>query len=86
VTGFLLLVVALIVYGSLYPFAFDFHHAANPLTVLLHSWPEGFDRFVLRDAVINLLLYAPLGVAAFLALAGAPKSPNWLYSWRSSWG
>jgi VanZ family protein len=67
VTGFLLLVVALIVYGSLYPFAFDFHRAANPLTVLLHSWPASFDRFVLRDAVINLLLYAPLGVAAFLA-------------------
>jgi VanZ family protein len=69
VTGFLLLVIALIVYGSLYPFAFDFHRTANPLTVLLHSWPAGFDRFVLRDAVINLLLYTPLGVAAFLAVA-----------------
>jgi VanZ family protein len=68
VTGFLLLVIALIVYGSLYPFAFDFHRAVNPLTVLLHSWPAGFDRFVLRDAVINLLLYTPLGVAAFLAV------------------
>ena len=67
-TGFLLLVIALIVYGSLYPFAFDFHRAANPLMVLLHSWPPGFDRFVLRDAVINLLLYTPLGVAAFLGV------------------
>lgn len=67
-TGFLLLVIALIIYGSLYPFAFDFHRAGNPLTVLLHSGPAGFDGFVLRDTVINLLLYMPLGLAAFLAV------------------
>jgi VanZ family protein len=69
VTGILLLVIALIVYGSLYPFAFDFHRAGNPLTILLHSWPAGFDRFVLRDTVINVLLYTPLGVGAFLVVA-----------------
>jgi len=38
--------------------------------VLLHAWPRGIDLFVLRDAAINLLLYFPLGVAAFLATAG----------------
>ena len=54
----LLLVIALIVYGSLYPWHFDFEGSgANPLWVLLHAWPRGIDRFVLRDAVINLLLY-----------------------------
>jgi len=66
----LLLVVALIVYGSLYPWHFDFDRSgANPLWVLLHAWPRGIDRFVLRDAAINLLLYVPLGMAAFLAAA-----------------
>jgi VanZ family protein len=66
----LLLVVALIVYGSLYPWSFDFDRSgANPLWVLLRAWPQGIDRFVLRDAAINLLLYFPLGMAAFLAVA-----------------
>ena len=66
----LLLVIALIVYGALYPWHFDFGRSgANPLWVLLHGWPQGIDRFVLRDAAINLLVYFPLGVAAFLAVA-----------------
>lgn len=66
----LLLLIALIVYGSLYPWHFDFAGSgANPLWVLLHAWPRGIDRFALRDAAINLLLYFPLGMAAFLAAA-----------------
>jgi VanZ family protein len=66
----LFLVIALIVYGSLYPWHFDFDGSGtNPLWVLLHAWPQGIDRFVLRDAAINLLLYFPLGMAAFLAAA-----------------
>jgi VanZ family protein len=66
----LLLVIALIVYGSLYPWHFDFDRSgANPLWVLLHSWHRGIDRWVLRDAAINLLLYFPLGMAAFLGAA-----------------
>jgi len=64
----LLLVIALIVYGSLYPWHFDFGSSgANPLWVLVHAWPRGIDRWALRDAAINLLLYFPLGMAAFLA-------------------
>jgi len=66
----LLLVIALIVYGSLYPWHLDFDRSgANPLWVVLHAWPHGIDRFVLRDAAINLALYFPLGMAAFLAAA-----------------
>ena len=66
----LLLVIGLIVYGSLYPWHFDFEGSgANPLWVLLHAWPRGIDRFVLRDIPINLLIYLPLGMAAFLAAA-----------------
>ncbi len=66
----LLLVIALIVYGSLYPWNFDFNRSnTNPLWVLLRAWPQSVDRFVLRDAAINLLLYFPLGMTAFLGAA-----------------
>ena len=66
----LLLVIALIVYGSLYPWHFHFDGSgANPLWVLLHAWPREIDRWALRDAAVNLLLYFPLGMAAFLAAA-----------------
>ena len=65
----LLPVIALIIYGSLYPWHFDFSRAgANPLWTLLHSWPARFDRFSLRDAAVNVLLYCPLGITAYLAM------------------
>jgi hypothetical protein len=65
----LLIVIALIVYGSLYPW--DFHSsqlAVSPLWVLIHSWPTRMDRFLVRDIAVNLLLYMPVGVFGFLAL------------------
>jgi VanZ family protein len=65
----LLIVIALIVYGSLYPW--EFHStplAASPLWVLVHSWPTVIDRFLIRDIAVNLLLYMPVGVFSFLAL------------------
>jgi VanZ family protein len=36
--------------------------------VLIHSWPTGFDRFLVRDIAVNLLLYMPVGVFGVLAL------------------
>jgi VanZ family protein len=66
----LLIVIAFIVYGSLYPFHFDFDGTdASPLFILLHAWPARIDKFLWRDAGVNLLLYFPLGVTAFLAMA-----------------
>ena len=66
----LIIVIAFIVYGSLYPFHFDFDRIeANPLLHLLHAWPARIDRFAMRDAGVNLLLYFPLGVTAFLTMA-----------------
>ena len=64
----LLIVIAIIVYGSLYPW--DFHSAqlaASPLWVLIHSWPAVINRFLILDVAVNLLLYMPLGVFAYLA-------------------
>ena len=66
----LLIVIAFIVYGSLYPFQFDFDRTdASPLFILLHAWPARIDKFAWRDAGVNLLLYFPLGATAFLAFA-----------------
>jgi hypothetical protein len=48
---FLLPVAAFIVYGSLYPFHFDFARTTvNPFLFLLRAWPVALDRFALRDA------------------------------------
>ena len=61
------IVVAFIVYGSLYPFQFDFDRTdASPLTILLHAWPAKIDKFAWRDACVNVLLYFPLGLTAVL--------------------
>jgi len=70
----LLLVVAVIVYGSLYPWHFTFAGRPEPVSVLLHSWPAGWDRFLLRDVAINVLLYMPLGAVA--CLAWLPRFPR----------
>lgn len=64
----LLLTVALILYGSLYPWQFDWWRSSeSPVDVLLRSWPAQVDRFLLRDVALNLLLYVPLGMTALLA-------------------
>jgi VanZ family protein len=66
----LLLVIALILYGSLYPWQFHVRHLpANPLAMMLAAWPSGLNRWVLRDLFINVLLYVPLGVTAYLSFA-----------------
>ncbi len=62
---FLLLTIAIIVYGSLYPFHFESTaRAANPWLAVWHGWPHEWNRFVLRDVLLNVVLYAPLGLAA----------------------
>jgi VanZ family protein len=37
---------------------------------LLHSWHPALNRFTIRDAIVNIALYLPLGMAGFLALRG----------------
>ena len=64
----LILIVLLIVYGSLYPWRFaPVHLPANPLWILLHSWGPQPLRYLLRDAIVNVALYIPLGFAAHSA-------------------
>jgi VanZ family protein len=72
----LVLVVALILYGSLYPWEFQArHYAASPLWILLHSWPTKIDRFFLWDVGINMVLYLPLGIFGYLAVSD--RAPFW---------
>ena len=61
------IVVAFIVYGSLYPFRFDFDRTdLSPWLVLLYAWPDAIDKFAWRDASVNVLIYFPLGLTAVL--------------------
>ncbi|HWE52104.1 MAG TPA: VanZ family protein [Bryobacteraceae bacterium] len=61
-------VVLLIVYGSLYPWHFVWRQLpANPLWILWHSQDLQFNRFLVRDTVVNIALYAPLGMSGYLA-------------------
>ena len=72
----LAIVVALILYGSLYPWQFHArHYGHNPLWILLHAWPSVIDRFLLWDIGINITMYAPLGIFGFLAVRSrAPRA------------
>ena len=73
----LLLVIALIVHGSLYPWQFHARDlGGNVLTVLLHSWPALARRYLLRDLALNIALYLPLGLFAYLAWAR--RKHRWL--------
>jgi VanZ family protein len=65
----LLLVVVLILYGSFYPWQFHARDLpANPVWILLHSWPSVLGRFPDGDAVVNFAVYIPFGVFCFLAM------------------
>jgi hypothetical protein len=69
VLQFLLLAIAIIAYGSLYPFHFEWTARADtPLATLLHGWPTIWDRWAFRDILLNIALYVPLGGAASLVL------------------
>lgn len=61
--------MTLIVYGSLYPWAFEIHPLpASPLYLLFHSWDANFaDRRIVFDVAVNIGIYIPLGMSAFFA-------------------
>jgi len=66
----LLLAAALVVYGSLYPWHFYFARGGSVAPwLLLHSWPGELNRFVMRDIALNIILYLPIGLLAFVVLS-----------------
>ncbi len=63
----LFLILALLAYGSLFPWHFEFSSAAgNPLWVVWRGWPAEWTRYILRDVVLNIVIYTPFGFAAAL--------------------
>jgi hypothetical protein len=64
----LIAVVVLIIYGSLYPWHFEWRELpASPAWILLHSWEGRLSRRFLADILVNVALYIPLGAAGHLA-------------------
>jgi len=51
------------------------HLPADPLWILWHSWDIRFSRFLVRDTVVNVALYAPLGMSGYLAFKKKPWLP-----------
>jgi VanZ family protein len=47
------------------------HLTANPLWILLQSWDVPSGRYLLRDIIVNVVLYIPLGFAAHLVFRNA---------------
>lgn len=65
----LLIAIALIVYGSLFPWEYNPHHAhGNPILLLVHSWPRHVRDASVGDVIVNLLLYVPVGMFGYLAM------------------
>src|SRR5437016_8994109 len=60
-------IVAVILYGSLFPFQFRLHRfPGNPFSYLISTWNEPADWL---DIIENVLIYIPVGFFLVLALA-----------------
>ncbi len=65
----LLIAIALIVYGSLFPWQYNpAHGPGNPILQLIHSWPRHVRDASVGDVIVNLLLYIPVGMFGYLAM------------------
>ena len=66
--GVLILIVVLLIYGSLYPWQFVSRQLDHtPVYILLHSWEVFEGRRFVSDVIINIAVYVPLGMSAYLA-------------------
>ena len=62
------LIVLLIVYGSLYPWRFEYRHVhGGAVWFLLSRWDTLTNGYLIRDIFVNLVLYCPLGLTAWFA-------------------
>jgi glycopeptide antibiotics resistance protein len=68
-----LLIAALIVYGTLYPWTFQSNPNADPL-LIFRMFPSFSTRRTIYDIVLNVLLYTPFGLAVYLRLRRATGS------------
>lgn len=63
----------LIVYGSLYPWHFSTEWRSNAALAMFRI--PAMNRFVLRDLIVNITMYVPLGAAGYLAFHKRGKLP-----------
>src|SRR5579884_2315376 len=60
-----MLTIALIVYGSLYPWHLrPLPPGQTPIWILIHSWPNAPASLLIRDVAVNVIVYLPLGFFA----------------------
>jgi VanZ family protein len=77
------LVCALVAYGSLYPFHFVLRDSpAGVIQAFSDSLNFVVDRGFLRDVLVNLLVYIPVGF--FFVLDEPPERPAWLRGLRAA--
>ena len=77
------LTCALVIYGSLYPFNFVLRESpAGVIQALGQSLDFVVNRAFLRDVLVNLLVYIPVGF--FFVLDERPERPAWLRCLRTA--
>jgi VanZ family protein len=70
--GIFIAIIVLILYGSLYPWHFQaVTLPASPIYLLLHSWHLTGGRRFIADVAVNVAIYVPLGMSAFLTFRKA---------------
>jgi len=63
-------IVALLAYGSFYPWHFSFWGPLWPAVVrVFHAWPPILTFGILKDMALNVVVYAPLGLTGYLSSA-----------------
>jgi VanZ family protein len=63
----LVLIVALLAYGSLTPFQFAVRYAdPNPFRELLRHWDTSTNSYLIRDILVNVVWYIPLGITGMV--------------------
>jgi len=68
-----LVITALLIYGSLYPWEFHAQRGPyGPIDTLIHTWTFSLNRFELRDIAVNIAIYMPFGAAVYLWLSSRP--------------
>ena len=71
------LIIALLAYGSLYPWQFHFWGPIWPAVIrVFHDWPVVFSFDNLMDMALNVVVYVPLGLTGYLSFASGFRWPR----------
>lgn len=79
-------ICALVAYGSLYPW--DFSNTGSvwsAVEMVLLGWPHRLSWHILKDLVLNLVVYAPIGLLGYF-VAGRGRVMGWRLAWPVVFG